>query len=438
MLRDALPPVLAARQLAWRFGFGLLLGLCCAAAFGAELGDRDLAVVAPSEVGFDPAGIAALDAATAKLVADGELAGAITVVARRGKIAHFHTVGQRDIATGAPMAKDTIFRIHSMSKPITGVALMTFYDEGRFALDDPVSKFIPAFKGLKVAAGTTDDGAPLLEDATHEMTIRELVSHTAGLTYGFFSRSHVDTLYMRAGVLDNTSTLADMIGKLADIPLWAQPGTKWQYSVGVDVQGYLVEALAGKPFDEVLKERVFDPLGMTDTAFHVPKEKAGRLATIYRQARGKLIANPPDEPFQAPKLLSGGGGLFSTASDYIRFCEMLLGGGQLDGARVLKPETVALMHTNQLPETVRFIHPAIGAPGNTFGIDFAIFAEPDTQTTHPRAKGEYWWHGIGGTWFGINPNEDLAMVGMIQNMGGPGAKKSREQGKMLVYQALAD
>ena len=430
-----------------RFLAVLLLVACCApgalaanqsaAKEGAPSESRDLALAKPTEVGLRADGMEALSAAMAKLVEDGELAGVVTAVARRGKLVHFETIGKQDIERDTPLAEDSIFRIHSMSKPITGVALMTFFDEGRFALDDPVSKFLPELQGLKVAAGEKD-GELLLEDADHEMTIRELVSHTAGLTYGLFSRGPVDLRYQRAGVLDPNSTLAEMVGKLAKIPLWAQPGAKWQYSVAVDVQGRLVEVLAGKPFDQVLRERVFEPLGMKDTAFFVPKEKAGRLATLYRQAGGKLAAMPPDQPHQAPKLLSGGGGLYSTAMDYLRFCQMLLNGGELAGQRVLKPETVRLMHTNQLPEGIPFINPAMGAPGNTFGIDFAIVAEPDGRVDHPRAQGEYWWYGIGGTWFGVHPEEDLAIVGMIQNMMGAGGRKARLQSKRLVYAALAD
>lgn len=427
-----------------RFLALLLLVACTPSALAAQAAEqsvanegRDLAKAEPAAVGLRAEGMEALSAAMGKLVADGELAGVVTAVARRGKLAHFEVIGKQDIESDTPLAEDSIFRIHSMSKPITGVALMTFFDEGRFTLDDPVSKFLPELKGLKVAAGEKD-GELLLEDADHEMTIRELVSHTAGLTYGFFSQTPVDQLYRQANILDNSSTLADMVGKLAKIPLWAQPGAKWQYSVAVDVQGRLVEVLAGKPFDQVLRERVFEPLGMKDTAFFVPKEKAGRLATLYRQAGGRLAAMPPDQPFQAPKLFSGGGGLYSTAMDYLRFCQMLLNGGELAGQRVLKPETVRLMHTNQLPEGVPFISPAIGAPGNTFGIDFAIVAEPDGRMNHPRAKGEYWWYGIGGTWFGVHPGEDLAIVGMIQNMMGPGGRKARLQSKRLVYAALAD
>ena len=415
-----------------------LLALSLASPGFAAEDPRDLTAASPSEVGLDAEALERLGAAMRRLVADGDLAGGVTAVARRGKLVQFDAFGEQDAAAGVPMAKDTIFRIYSMTKPVAGVALMTFYDEGRFALDDPVSKFIPEFKGLKVA-GETDDSEPVLEDADHEMTIRELASHTAGLTYGFFSRSHVDTLYQRADVLDRDSTLAEMIDKLAAIPLRQQPGTQWHYSVAVDVQGRLVELLAGKPFDQVLEERVFQPLGMKDTGFWVPEASRPRFATLYRQTRGgELRALPFGEYLQAPRLLSGGGGLVSTAMDYLRFCQMLLNGGELDGTRVLRPETVALMLDNQLPEGHGFIDPRVATPGNVFGIDFAIVEQPDGATDHPLAKGEAWWYGIGGTWFGINPSQDLAIVGMIQNMGGAGARRARLQSKRIVYDAILD
>ena len=402
-------------------------------------GDRDLAVVDPAEVGMSAEGLAKLSGAMQGFVDRGELAGLVTVVARHGKIAHFETFGKQDMASGVPMAKDTIFRIYSMTKPIVGAALMTFHEEGRFNLDDPVAKFIPEFADLKVAKSPGSDGQPIVEDADHPMTIRELVSHTAGLTYGFFSRSQVDALYMRANILDRDSTLKDMIVKLADIPLRQQPGSAWHYSVAVDVQGYLVEVLAGKPFDEVLEERIFDPLGMKDTAFWITAEDEPRTATMYQQGRdGALTANPSREYFAKPAFFSGGGGLVSTAMDYTRFAEMMLNGGALEGVRILKPETVELMHTNQLPEGIDFINPMIGNPGNTFGIDVAIVAEPDGESDHSLARGEYWWYGAGGTWFGINPVQDLIVVGMIQKFGVPGPKEVRTTSKRLAYEAIVD
>ena len=391
---------------------------------------------APADVGLSEAGVAKIGALMQTMVDEGELAGAVTLVARHGKIAHFSSVGKQDRDQDAPMSEDTIFRIYSMTKPIAGVALMTFYDEGAFNLDDPVAKFIPEFKGLKVAASDGPEGQPVVVDAAHEMTIRELVSHTGGLTYGFFSRSQVDTLYQQADVLNRDSTLKEMVGKLGAIPLRQQPGSAWHYSVAVDVQGYLVEVLAGKPFDEVLQERIFEPLGMVDTAFWVPPEKAERLAALYRQTPGGELVPMPSEYLTKPKLLSGGGGLVSTAMDYARFCQMLLNGGEFAGVRILKPETVALMHTNQLPDSIDFINPRVATPGNTFGIDFAIVEEPDGTTDHALAEGEYWWYGIAGTWFGINPVQDVFIVGMIQNFGGLGAGNARIASKRLLYEAI--
>ena len=415
----------------------LAVGL--ALSIGSHAGQRDLAIVDPAEVGMSADGLAELSAAMQGFVDRGELASVVTLVARHGKIAHFETFGKQDLESGVPMAKDTIFRIYSMTKPVAGVALMTFYEEGRFKLDDPVAKYVPEFADLKVAKAPGPEGQPIVEDANHAMTIRELVSHTAGLTYGFFSRSQVDALYVQANVLDRNSTLKDMIVKLADIPLRQQPGSAWHYSVAVDVQGYLVEVLAGKPFDEVLKERIFDPLGMNDTGFWIAPEDEPRTATMYQQrGGGTLAANPSREYFTKPAFLSGGGGLVSTAMDYTRFAEMMLNGGELEGVRILKPETVKLMHTNQLPEGIDFINPMIGNPGNTFGIDVAIVAEPDGESDHPLAKGEYWWYGAGGTWFGVNPVQDLIVVGLIQKFGVPGPKEVRTTSKRLAYEAIID
>ena len=429
------------KGLSWRAGAATVAALCLlhgAVQVSAAEPVRGLDFAAPGDVGMSATALAELGSLMTAMVADGELAGAVTLVARHGKIVHFETAGKQDRAQDAPMAKDAIFRIYSMTKPIAGTALMTFYDEGAFTLDDPVAKFIPEFKDLQVAVGEGPDGQPTLADADHDMTIRELVSHTGGLTYGFFSRSQVDTLYQQADVLDRDSTLQQMVGKLGAIPLRQQPGSAWHYSVSVDVQGYLVEVLAGEPFDKVLKDRIFDPLGMPDTAFWAPPEKAARLAALYRQTPGGELVPQASEYLTKPTLLSGGGGLVSTAMDYARFCQMLLNGGELDGVRILKPETVALMHTSQLPDGIEFINPRVATPGNTFGVDFAIVEQPDGSTDHALAKGEYWWYGIGGTWFGINPVQDLFIVGMIQNFGGIGSGKARIASKKLVYEAIVD
>ena len=385
---------------------------------------------------MDAAGLAKLSATMETMVDDGALVGVITAVARRGKLVHWHVYGYQDREQKIPLADDTIFRIYSMTKPIAGVALMSLFEEGKFRFDEPVEKYIPQLKGLVVAKEDGPDGNPVTEPADHPMTILELATHTGGLTYGFFSQSQVDTLYQKANILNRDQTLEQFVTRLGDIPLRQQPGTQWHYSVGVDVQGYLIEVLAGKPFADVLAERIFEPLGMTDTAFWVPPAKADRLALMYA-GRDTLSPRPNGEYLTEPAFSSGGGGLVGTTMDYLRFAQMLANGGELDGVRILKPESIEFMRTNHLPDSIPNIHPMVGNPGNTFGIDFALVTEPDGTTDHLRAKGEYWWYGAGGTWFGVNPVEDLVIVGMIQNQG-RGARPARLTSKKLVYEAIAD
>ena len=421
--------------LAFAAAFLLLAAFVLAPAFA---GERNLEQAKPADVGMDPAGLEKLSETMHGMVDGGQLAGVVTMVSRKGKVVHFDAYGKRDIENGLPVEKDTIFRIYSMTKPIVGVALMTYYDEGRFTLDDPVSKFIPEFADLKVAKEDGPDGMPITEDADHPMTMRELMSHTAGLTYGLFSRSQVDTLYTKAGIItDPNQNLKDMIDKLAKIPLRQQPGSMWHYSVAVDVQGYVLEVLAGKPLDAVLNERLFGPLGMKDTAFWVEPGKADRFSRIYtRNAEGKLVSPPNGQYLKKPNFLSGGGGLVSTAMDYMRFAQMLANGGELDGVRILKPETVKLMHADHLPAKVTDMGPLYR--GNRFGLDFSIVTDPHPATDHERARGEYWWYGIGGTWFGINPIQDLVVVGMIQSRDFQASAAARFASKRLAYEAIVD
>ena len=411
----------------------LLAAFVLTPAFAAE---PELKHAKPADVGMDPAGLEKLNEAMHGMVDDGKLAGVVTMVSRKGKVVHFDAYGKRDIENGLPVEKDTIFRIYSMTKPIVGVALMTYYDEGRFTLDDPVSKFIPEFADLKVAKEDGPDGNPITEDADHPMTMRELMSHTAGLTYGLFSRSQVDTLYTQAGIIDFNQDLEQMIDKLAKIPLRQQPGSMWHYSVAVDVQGYVLEVLAGKPLDEVLNERLFGPLGMKDTAFWVEPDKVDRFSHMYQSSGGKLTKVEFGQYLEKPKFLSGGGGLVGTAADYMRFAQMLANGGELDGVRILKPETVKLMHTNHLPANVTDMGPLYR--GNRFGLDFSIVTDPNPATDHERAKGEYWWYGIGGTWFGVNPVQDLVVVGMIQSRDFQASSAARINSKRLAYEAIVD
>jgi CubicO group peptidase (beta-lactamase class C family) len=402
----------------------------------------------PEDVGMSSERLARLSTAMEQLVADKRLAGITTAVARHGKLASFGTFGHRDIEAGATMAPDTIFRIYSMSKPITGVALMILYEEGKFRLSDPVSRYIPEFANLQVAA-SSGPGPLRLEKLSHPITIRELMSHTAGFSYGLFSQSPVDAMYVEKRVLAYDGTLRDMITRLAGIPLRQQPGTMWHYSVAVDVQGYLVEVLSGQTFDQFLQERVFTPLGMNDTGFYVPKEKAGRFAQIYAYGKDRSLLPPSkfdessrigsaviepetvvDKYLKPPTFLSGGGGLVSTTSDYLRFAQMLLNGGELDGVRILSPLTVNLMRQNQLPRTVREMSPGVG-----FGLDFAVVDDP--VAADGISRGEYYWGGAAGTWFWIDPAENLVFVGMIQQLGND-RPDVRSLSRRLTYQSIIE
>ncbi len=416
----------------------LTLGLVACEQTRADVpvqGPRDLARVAPEAVGMSSDRLERLDSAMQGLVDDGLLAGITTMISRQGKIAHFGTFGHQNIEDGVEMSEDTIFRIYSMTKPITGVALMILYEEGKFRLSDPVHRYIPEFEGLVVAKEDGPNGQPITEPADHPMTIRELMAHTAGLSYGIFSQSQVDALYNEANVLDNNSTLKDMIDKLSKIPLRQQPGSMWHYSVAVDVQGYLVEVLSGQRFDEFLNERIFGPLGMNDTAFHVAADKADRFSQVYtHDADGNLMAQEGfggrRDYLDPPAFLSGGGGLVSTTMDYMRFSQMLLNGGELDGVRILAPSTVKLMHLNHLPRELKEM-----SPGTGFGLDFAVVLDP--VAADGISKGEYYWGGAAGTWFWIDPKEDLVFVGMIQHFG-PRRPDVRSLSRRLTYQAILE
>ena len=395
---------------------------------------RDLEAVAPADVGVSAKRLERLTAGMQGMIDDGKLAGVVTLMARGGKLVHVHVAGVQDVESGAPMERDSIFRIYSMTKPITGVALMMLYEEGKWRLNDPVSRFIPGFAGLQVHAGDRANGEPRLVDAERPMTMAELMSHAGGLGYGLGTANHVDRLYREQRVLNADEPLQAMIDKLSNLPLLAQPGTRWYYSVGVDVQGYLVEQLSGQPFPEFLQERIFDPLGMGDTAFYVPEEKLDRVALIYGAGDDGGLERFDMGPTRTemPAGPSGGGGLWGTADDYLRFTQMLLNGGELDGVRLLAPRTVELMHTNFLsPEAL-----ATMRPGQGFGLDFATVHDP-AAAGEPYAKGSYYWGGAAGTWFWIDPQTDLTFVGMIQHRGAA-VREVQGISRNLAYQAVVD
>src|ERR1700687_3403777 len=292
----------------------------------------------PESVGFSSEALAKMDEGMQAIVDKKHLSGVVTLVARHGKVVQYKAYGYRDLESQSPMKLDTIARIYSMTKPVTGVAMMMLYEEGKWKPTDPISKHIPEFKGLTVFARMGSDGVPMLEAPAHEPTMGELMSHSAGFTYGLFGNTPVDKLYQAAAPLGAPS-LQVFINRVAALPLLYQPGTRWVYSVSADIKGYLVEKLSGKSLPDFMRERIFGPLGMKDTGFYVPKEKMDRLATLYRVSdKNEWTPASPENDLapdlsNPPTMPSGGGGLFATAQDYLRFAQMLLNGGQLDGVR---------------------------------------------------------------------------------------------------------
>lgn len=372
------------------------------------------------------AGLARIGEAMHGLVEQNKLAGVVTLVARKGKVVHLHATGKRDLGAHDMLKPDSIFRIASMTKPVTGVAMMMLWEEGRWKLDDPVEKYIPEFKGLKVKAA---DGS--LVDQTRPMTMRQLMSHTAGFD--------VSAGYEATPL--NTTDLQGMIDTLAKLPLADQPGTDWNYGPSVNMQGYIVEKLSGMSLDRFFQQRIFTPLGMTDTQFWVDPAKANRVTPVNAYKDGVIV---PLEPAPAtvtarPRFLAGSGGLYSTAPDYWRFAQMLLNGGTFNGKRLLKPATVKLMATSVLQPGVMVDLYGPKEAGIGFGLDFAVVEDPAAART-PQGKGSFYWGGAFGTWFWIDPVNELIMVGMIQNIRGStpntGTPPMRTISYPLVYGAI--
>ena len=398
----------------------------------------------PESLGFSAERLARLHEAMQRPVDDKALAGVVTLLMRHGKLVEERSYGVKDMASGAPMTNDTIFRIYSMTKPVTGVAMMILYEEGKWHPSDPVSQYIPEFAELKVFKGVDANGAMITEPPVHKPTVAELLTHTAGLTYGLFGSTPVDKLYLAKNCFASAN-LHELSTCFAGLPLLYQPGSKWVYSVSMDIQGYLIEKLSGKPLPEFMEERIFKPLRMTDTAFYVPKEKRARFATLYSGTpAGKLIvtgeASGPKADFVSmPKAPSGGGGLVSTARDYARFAQMLLNHGELDGARILSPATVDLMTANHLSPKLMTGEFSIGnatmRPGHGWGYDLAVFDDPLTADDVV-GKGTFYWEGAAATWFWVDPANDLVFVGMTQRMYGNGQPQMNRVSRPTVYGAL--
>ncbi len=470
-------------MMTWKTGARVLLAaasLAVLAACGGEKpADTKAAAVAPApkasddakwpaaavadatKIGFAADGLAALDARMAKSVADHDVAGMVTLLARHGEVVQFKAYGVQsgDPATGAPMTQDSLFRIYSMSKPITGIAMMQLYEQGKWNLDDPVTKYVPELANLKVITWkdgkpVMKGGKPVLADMKAPPTMRQLMSHTAGFGYGLCcidpkmpNYNPVDEAFVKQGVLASAN-LDEMMKKIEGIPLLYDPGTRWSYSAAVDIQGYIVQKLSGQKFGDYLKEHVFTPLGMTDTSFYVTDATKPRFTDVYHwdKTKNALVMNEvrPDRPgFTDPnRLESGGGGLVSSTHDYARMCQMYLNKGELAGNRVLKPETIELMHTNAIGDLGIYSDGTAanpGRPGQKFGLDFAIYVDP-AAGNNPYGKDTYYWGGAAGTWFWIDPVNDLFFIGMIQSMGGarPDAMDYRGESAKLVYSALTD
>ncbi|MBI1200511.1 MAG: serine hydrolase [Phenylobacterium sp.] len=382
-----------------------------------------------------------------KYVGPGRLPCAQFLLARDGEVVHQTLLGQQDPERGVPIAEDTVYRIYSMTKPITSVALMTLVEEGLIALDDPVARHIPEWKDLGVFSAGLEP-AFLTTPTSRPMQVVDLLRHTSGLTYGFQSRTNIDAAYRKLKLEDmhGEHDLETMIHKLAKLPLEFSPGEAWNYSVSTDVVGYLVQKVAGKPLDQVFAERIFEPLKMTDTGFFVRDDQKDRFAACYNAAPGgkmKLQDDPKKSPYlKPPALLSGGGGLVSTAADYMRFAAMLVNGGELDGARILAPKTLKLMASNHLPggqdltQLSRSLFSESTNAGVGFGLGFAVVFDP-AQTLIPCSPGEFYWGGAASTAFWVDPLEKVTAVFMTQLLPSSTYPIRREL-RTLAYSALME
>lgn len=391
----------------------LALALLAALALGMPAQPPVFAQAAAREIaGLSQERLGKLAAVFRADVAEGRIPGVVVLVARNSEIALFEAIGFRDRAANAPMQKDAIFRLYSMTKPIVSVAAMMLVEEGRMLLSDPVSKHMPELKGLKVGVEKPGpDGKPVLElvPAAREMTVQDLLRHTSGLTYGIFGRSLVKSAYNELSPLDGNQTSGELVAKLAKLPLAFHPGTTWDYSQSTDLLGVLIERVSGKPLDMFLEERILRPLGMKDAGFFVPEAQQARLAEA--QPEGGKPQRLLDVT-KRPTFLAGGHGMVATASDYLRFTTMLLNGGELDGVRLLSKKTVDYMTSDHLGGLSR--GPAFSpGPGYSFGLGFGVRTLPGTAPV-PGSVGDYYWGGLGGTYFWVDPKERLVAILMLQ------------------------
>jgi CubicO group peptidase (beta-lactamase class C family) len=410
-----------------------------ALALPLRLPGEALPETAPEQVGMSAERLNRIRPAMERAIANGEMAGGVGLIARHGKIAYFDAWGMADREANKPMRKDSIFRMYSMTKAVTGVAVMTLYEDGRFSLHDAISKYLPEFKHMKVAVektdGTSGRRVSYTVPAERDITILDLLRHTSGLNYAGPRDENGDPAYRALGLRGGDFPLAELVRRLASAPLVHQPGTIWDYGYSIDVLARLVEVVSDQPIDRFFDEHIFQPLRMVDTAYYVPEPKWDRLAVLYTPNPGSAVkrsTEPAQESYKKkPVLLMGGSGLVSTATDYARFVQMLLNGGELDGARLLSPKTVDLMRSNQLGDlpTVNRIN---GRGGYGFGLTFAVNLGIE-KTGAIGSKGEYNWGGAAGTAFWIDPVEDMIGVFLVQVMP---QLATKETFKQLAYQAI--
>ncbi len=378
---------------------------------------RSLALATPvdvaraEDVGMSSERLTYLKSYFEGMLEDEESGGFQILISRRGKVVMYENLGLANVEKNIPVTDETLFRIYSMTKPVMGVAMMMLYEEGQYSLADPLSKHIPEFAELRVYAGEDDEGNMTLEPMQREPTIHDLLQHTAGFTYGIFGDSAVDKEYIEKDVLDYDQTMDEFIEKIASIPLLFQPDSRWNYSISVDLQGYLIEKWTGMKLGDFLQERIFDPLGMDQTMAWVPPDQAGLLANVYTHDEGgnrsKNEGNLATNHYRAPGAFSGGAQLVSTGDDYWRFCQMILNGGEFEGKRYLSPRTVKLMSENRLRE------PASLPNGLGFGLNFGVMVD-STQANYPASNGEFGWGGLATTTFWIDPEEDMVVIMLTQ------------------------
>ncbi|MEQ8515291.1 MAG: serine hydrolase [Chromatocurvus sp.] len=434
------------RQKSYHFLTLILIPLFWVIAFAAA--GQSLPVGDAASLGLSEKRLQRLDAHMRRAVEDGVMVGGEAVIARRGQIAYRKTWGMSDREAREPTSPDTLYRIYSMTKPVTAVAMMMLYEEGRFQLNDPLARHLPAFADLKVLEEADDKDEPVLRDPARAPTIRDLMRHTAGMTYGVFGNTAVDHAYRDIGLLESPD-LETFAQRLASVPLQYDPGERWHYSVAVDLQGRLVQVLSGMSFEDFLRERIFQPLGMHDTAFVLSPEQLPRLAQLYSpegteiswngewqrsQSQTLEVADPRlTEPFtEGGYFASGGAGLVSSTSDYLRFSQMLLNGGELDGVRLLSPHTVAHMRRNHLSSDIN--DDTLRNVGG-FGLGVAVTTDPG-KTGEIGSPGSYGWGGAAGTRFWIDPREELIAIFMTQSV--PHQTQLGDQFRSLVYQALIE